>query len=124
VKPNDLPLSLDRVFEQHQAAYAITHEAAAQRYAPFLSSVSQVRCRLMLPGRLAEDALGALNARGVTEGANLAVIEVKSSGELLFREKVDGAWLASPVQVYLDLVRGEGRAKEMAEHLRQERIRF
>ena len=122
-KLNDLPERLDRVFEQHQVAYAITHEAAAQRYAPFLSSVSQVRCRLV-QGRSAEEALGALDARVVTEGANLAVIEVKSSGELLFREKIDGAWLASPVQVYLDLVRSEGRAKEMAQHLRHERIGF
>ncbi len=123
VKPTDLPERLDRVFEQHQVAYAITHEAAAQRYAPFLSSVSQVRCRLM-PGRPAEEALGALDARVVTEGANFAVIEVKSSGELLFRERIDGVWLGSAVQVYLDLVRSEGRAKEMAEHLRHERIGF
>lgn len=123
VKPMDLPERLDRMFEQHQVAYAITHEAAAQRYAPFLSSVSQVRCRVT-PGRGAEEALGAVDARVVTEGANLAVIEIKSSGELLFRERVDGACLASPVQVYLDLVRSEGRAKEMAEHLRHERIGF
>ncbi len=123
VKPNDLPERLDRAFEPHQVAYAITHEAAAQRYAPFLSGVSQVRCRLM-PGRPEEEALGALDARAVSEGANLAVIEVHSSGELLFREKVDGAWLASPIQVYLDLVHSEGRAKEMAEHLRHERIGF
>ena len=123
VKPNDLPERLDHVFEQHQVVYAITHEAAAQRYAPFLSSVSQVRCRLM-PGRSAEEALSALDARVVTEGANLAVIEARSLGELLFREKIDGAWFASPVQTYLDLGRGEGRAKEMAEHLRHERIGF
>ena len=31
----------------YEAQYAITHEAAGQRYAPFLSTVSQVRCRLM-----------------------------------------------------------------------------
>jgi hypothetical protein len=123
VKSTDLPERLDRVFEQHQVAYAITHEAAAQRYAPFLSSVSQVRCRLM-PGRAAEEALGAVDARVVTDGANLAVIEAKSAGELLFRERLDGVWLASAVQVYLDLVHGEGRAKEMAEHLRHERIGF
>jgi hypothetical protein len=123
VKPHDLPERLDHVFDRQQITYAITHEAAAQRYTPFLSSVSQVRCRLM-PGRPAEEALGALDARVVTEGANLAVIEVKSSGELLFRERVDGAWLASPIQVYMDLMRSEGRAKEMAEHLRHERIGF
>ena len=45
-------------------------------------------------------------------------------GDLLFRERVGGVWLASPIQVYLDLLRGEGRAKEMAEHLRRERIGF
>ena len=106
-----------------KAEYAITHEAAGQRYAPFLSSVSQVRCRL-LAGPAADGALGALDARFVDQGANLAVIEVKSSGELLFREFVNGIWLASAVQVYLDLMRSEGRAREMAKHLRRERIGF
>jgi hypothetical protein len=122
-KPMDLPERLNRVFEQHNVTYAITHEAAAQRYSPFLSSVSQVRCRLT-PGRAANEALGTLDARVVNEGANLAVIEVKSSGEMLFREKLGDVWLASPIQVYLDLLRSEGRAKEMAEHLRRERIGF
>ena len=107
----------------NKAEYAITHEAAGQRYAPFLSTVSQVRCRL-LAGPAADGALVALDGRIVDQGANLAVIEVKSSGELLFRELVDGIWLATPVQVYLDLMRGEGRAREMAKHLRKERIGF
>ncbi|MHB8814959.1 MAG: hypothetical protein ACYDAE_17040 [Steroidobacteraceae bacterium] len=103
--------------------YAITHEAAAQRYAPFLSNVSNVRCRLT-PGAAADEALTILGARAVTEGANLSLIDVKSPGEMLFREKVDKIWLASPVQVYLDLLRGEGRAKDLAAHLRRERIGF
>lgn len=107
----------------HGADYAITHEAAGQRYAPFLSVVSQVRCRL-LTGAAADWLLRKLDARSVNEGANLSVIDVESPGELLFREQVEGVWLASPVQVYLDLVQSEGRAREMAEHLRRERIRF
>lgn len=105
------------------AEYAITHEAAGQRYAPFLSSVSQVRCRL-LGGPAADEALGALDARPVDRGANLAVIEAGSPGGLLFRESVNGVWLASAVQVYLDLMRGEGRSRELAKHLRRERIGF
>ena len=104
-------------------AYAISHEAAAQRLIPFLSSVAQVRLRL-LPDRAAEAALLDLGARSVTEGANLAIIESKSAGELLFRERQEGLWLASPIQIYLDLIRGEGRSKEMAEHFRKERIGF
>ena len=111
------------VCEENKAEYAITHEAAGQRYAPFLSTVSQMRCRL-LDGPAADRALGALDARVVDQGANLAVIEVKSPGELLFRESVNGIWLAGVVQVYLDLMRSEGRASEMAKHLRHERIGF
>ena len=52
------------------------------------------------------------------------VIGVESPGDLLFRERVDGVWLASPIQTYLDLLRAAGRAKELAEHLRRERIGF
>ena len=111
------------VCAESKAEYAITHEAAGQRYAPFLSTVSQVRCRLM-DGPAADRALSAMDARFVDQGANLAVIEVKSPSELLFRESVNGIWLASAVQVYLDLVRSEGRAREMADHLRHERIGF
>ena len=77
----------------NKADYAITHEAAGQLYAPFLSTVSQVRSRL-IAGAAADGVLGALDARFVDQGANLAVIAVKSSGELLFRQVVDGTWLA------------------------------
>mgnify|MGYP001411207444 CR=1 FL=1 len=75
-------------------------------------------------GSNADAAIADLGASVVNEGANLAIIEAKSPSELLFRVRVGGIWLASPVQVYHDLLRGEGCAKEMAEHLRKERISF
>ncbi len=106
-----------------KAEYAITHEAAGQLYAPFLSTFSQVRCRL-LDGPAADQALGALDARVVEQGANLAVIECKSPGELLFRESVNGIWMAGVVRVYLDLMCSEGRSRDMARHLRHEGIGF
>jgi hypothetical protein len=123
MKPEGLMERLGQVCEARSVEYAFSFEAAAQRYAPFLSAFSQVRCRL-LAGSGADAAIAELGARVVSEGANLAVIEAKSAGDLLFRERVGGVWLASPIQVYLDLLRGEGRAKEMAEHLRRERIGF
>jgi len=122
-KADMLLARVSKAFDASAAAYAISHEAAAQRFAPFLSSVSQVRVRLMIDAR-AEALIAELDARVVSEGANLAIIEARSPGELLFRERIGDAWLASPVQVYLDLLRGEGRAKEMAEHLRKERLGF
>lgn len=114
---------LARSFADSHVEYALTHEAAAQRYAPYLSSIAQLRCRV-LAGASADAALGALGARPVAEGFNLAIIDVRSPGELLLRERRGDIWLASPVQVYLDLLTGQGRAKEMAEHLRKERIGF
>ena len=123
MKADNLLKCVGQVFESHGVEYAVSFEAAAQCYAPFLSSISQVRCRL-LAGSATDTAIAEVGARVVSEGANLAIIEAKSSGDLLFRERVGGVWLASPIQVYLDLLRGEGRAKEMAEHLRRERIGF
>lgn len=122
-KADTLLERIGEVLDAHDARYAISHQAAAQRYAPFLSSVSQVRTRLLI-GSNADAAIGDLGARLVNEGANLVVVDAKSPAELLFRERIGGIWLASPIQVYLDLLLGEGRAKEMAEHLRKERIRF
>ena len=123
MKVDALAAGLDGVCSSHGIDYAVTHEAAAQRYAPFLSNVSQVRIR-MAAGSATEAALGELGARPVSEGANLVIIVTKSPGDLLFRQRVDGVWLASPIHTYLDLVRAEGRAKELAEHLRKERIGF
>lgn len=123
LKSDALFQRLGEVCDAHHVGYAVSYEAAAQRYAPFLTGIAQVRARVM-PSAGADAVLAELDARGVTEGANLAIIGTKSEGELLFRQQVDGVWLASPVQTYLDLLRGEGRAKEMGEHLRRERIGF
>ena len=114
---------LAEVCDASKAEYAITHEAAGQRYAPFLSTVSQVRCR-QLDGPAADRALDALDARVVDQGANLAVIEVKSPGELLFREFVNGIWLAGVVQVYLDLdaQRGPCQGNGQAPAARKDRL--
>ncbi|WP_397439607.1 hypothetical protein [Polaromonas sp. UC242_47] len=65
-----------------------------------------------------------LDARVVTEGANLLIAQANSPGEFLYRERVEDAWLASPIQAYLDLLLGKGCAKEMVEHLRREKIGF
>ncbi len=108
--------AVTRVFAANEVAYAVSFEAAAQAYAPFLSSLSQVKCRAM-SGSALEAGLAALNARVVEEGANFSVLETESAGDLLFPRKKQhhGTWLASPIQVYLDLLRSEGRARELAQ---------
>jgi DNA-binding transcriptional ArsR family regulator len=109
--------------ERERIEYALTQEAAAQRYAPFLSSYSRVAIRIPPIGGV-EALLASIDARLVIEGANVDILETRTQGEFLFREKIDQLWLASPVQVYLDLLRGEGRSRDMAEHLRKEILRI
>lgn len=118
--------------------YAITGEAAGQHYAPFLSHVPVVRCRFRrglflvpFPGArrivAEEEFVAALGAKPASEGANFEIIE--SDPAELFKPieaKQAGTPMrfATPVQVYLDLLRLPGRAKELAAHLRRETIRF
>lgn len=117
----ELARKLARVCREVDAPYAVTAEAAAQVYAPYLSSVSQLRCRIA-PGPSHDLALEMLQARPVAEGWNLGVIETKARGDVIAGEHIDDVALAPPLQVYLDLLQGSGRAKEMAAHLRKERL--
>lgn len=119
----EIMYSLTDFSDIYEAEIIVTREAAAQQYAPFLSSISQVVCRVRSRAT-AEDILGKLEARAVSEGANLIVIETPSANEFLFKQRVRGALVASPIQVYMDLRNGTGRASDMAGHLRRERIGF
>ncbi|HTF68744.1 MAG TPA: type IV toxin-antitoxin system AbiEi family antitoxin [Edaphobacter sp.] len=123
LKTEDLALRVHKICEAHNIAYAMTGEWAGQIYSPFLSSISQVRLRFP-PDQPLASLVSELNAREVTEGSNLALLETPSYGDFLFREQERGVWLANPIIVYLDLLQSDGRAKEMAEHLRRERIHF
>lgn len=113
----ELAWKLDAAFGERDALYEITGEAAAQQYSPYLSSVSQVRCRF-LDNTASRAALDAIDARPVQEGWNLGVLEADSEGDLAFRRH-QSVWLASPLKVYLDLLQGSGRSPEMAQHLRE-----
>lgn len=112
---------LDEACHRADAAYAVTAEAAAQAFAPYLSSISQLRCRI-IPGPRQQEALKAMRARPVSEGWNLGVIETRARGDVTVGERLDGVCFAPPLQVYLDLLQGTGRSKEMAAHLRTERL--
>lgn len=121
VQTDDLCRRLDDACRAQGALYAVTGEAAAQLYAPYLSTVSQVRCRVE-PGSGQARVLEQIDARPVSEGWNLAVIESKSRSDVIVGEEVAGIALAPPLQIYLDLLQGAGRAKEMAAHFRSERL--
>ena len=98
-----------------------TGQFAAQSYAPFLSSVSDLAVRVHGKQDL-ERLLSILGARKVSEGANLIVIDARSKKRSRKRNEADERLLATPLQVYLDLLEDHGRSKEMAEHLRSQKL--
>ena len=122
-KPEELMQRIAAICSDHQTAYVITHEWAAQLYAPFLSNIAQVKCRIFPNAPLSLIAR-ELNAREVNEGSNWSLIESESIRDMEFSEEIRGLRVESPILAYLDLLGGEGRAKELAEHLRKERISF
>ena len=119
-----LALELHRAFQAHGVDYALTGESAAQRYAPFLSNVSHIHCLVARTDGGVATALGDLDARRIDQGANLSVARAPFQGALASRHRVDAVWLASPVLVYLDLLHAGGRGREMARHLRRERLGY
>jgi DNA-binding transcriptional regulator YhcF (GntR family) len=113
--------ALDHACHERGIPYAITGEAAAQAYAPFMTSISQVRCR-MVPSGNQRAVLAAIDARPVDEGWNLAIVPVRNEAEARAANRISGVGYASPLRAYLDLLQLPGRAKDVARHLRAERL--
>lgn len=112
---------LDQACRANDLLYAVTGEAAAQHYTPYLSTISQVRCR-MSPGSTRDRVLEEMDARPVSEGWNLGIIATRSRSDVIISDEGDGIAYAPALQVYIDLLQGSGRAKDMAAHLRSEML--
>ncbi|MFG1404386.1 hypothetical protein [Xanthobacter sediminis] len=119
--PPDLQRRIEQASEAHDTPYELTGVTAGQIYAPYLSNVSQVICRIPAKAGM-KVMLDSIDARPVRDGWNLGVLEVAPDEELRFRERIDGLWVADPLQTYLDLLQAGGRAKELAQHLRTEKL--
>jgi hypothetical protein len=112
---------IHEVCREMSVAYALTGEGAAQLYAPSDSNISGIRCR-MIAGEAQRTILQALGARPVSDGWNLGVIDAGSIDDLFIAGQSNGVVLASPLQVYLDLMQGSESAREFAAHLRREKL--
>ncbi len=121
VIPTDLTRMIDDACQIHRVEYEFADITAGQIHTPHLSSLSKVHCRIPA-GRGMKAVLATLDARPVREGWNLAVHEIDPDSELTFRQRVDHLWVADPLQTYLDLLQSGGRAKELAQHLRDEKL--
>lgn len=118
VQPNALFALLTNRFDKAQIAmpWAFTGTAAANAFAPLLTSVEAAE--IVVPPGWAEWFAEALQLKPVDQGANVTLVE-RDGASLLFRAGIPGtsAYVASPFILYLDLLDGRGRNKELARHV-------
>ncbi|MDN7805806.1 type IV toxin-antitoxin system AbiEi family antitoxin [Burkholderia gladioli] len=96
--------------------WAFTGTAAANAYAPLLTSVDTAEI-IVAPGK-AEGLARDMRLKPADKGANVVFVE-RDGASLLFRDSIPElpSYFASPFIMYLDLLNGRGRNKELADHL-------
>jgi biotin operon repressor len=107
--------------ETSPSVYAVTGEAAASFYAPYLTawSVTTVRATSTWLAEL----LMRTDIREVDQGANLHVVEVEPAG-VPFVQRRGEVLCASPVQTYVDLMVAPGRGPDAGRFLREQVLGF
>ncbi|MBN1831731.1 MAG: hypothetical protein JW896_06420 [Deltaproteobacteria bacterium] len=103
---NDLAEECDRI----KVNYAITGFSGAARYAPM---VRYQRAMVYVANEL-DIITSRLSLKEVTSGANVTLLAPYDEGVFYGRRDVDGIQVASPVQIYLDLMNMKGRGEEAA----------
>ena len=120
---SSLRLVVAEALENESVTYALTLAAGAELVAPFATAVN--RLHLIVPATAKLDTVvQATGMKPVDDGANVTFMVTREQAPLLLRRRVERDWVASDVQLYLDLQHWPSRGKEQAEYLRKERLRF
>ena len=105
--------------------HALTLGSGARLVAPYGTDAE--RAWVLVPagaaGRL-EGMARASDLLPVEEGEAVTFLITRERSPLLFRRQVQGFWVASDVQLYLDLWAWPQRGKDQARHLRAERLGY
>jgi hypothetical protein len=118
-----LRTSVSAVLEEMEIPYALTLSSGAELSAPFATRVETLA--FLLPQGVSLDPIAErANLKPVEEGANVLLLLAAGKAPLMYRRKVEDVWVASDIQLYLDLCALPARGKEQAMHLRRERLSF
>lgn len=115
---------LMKVLDNDELGWGLTLEHGANIYAPFLTRLPSA-LTVLVPNSVDWKREGEANGyKVVPSGENLRLLITASECPLLGRERVKNLWVASPIQVYLDLYSWPQRGKDQAQHLREQKIGF
>ncbi len=104
---------LARICNEQGIKYALTGFSGAVRLAP---AVRYQRAMAYISNKL-EDVVSVLNLKEVPSGANVTLLTPYDDGVFYGIRLVDGIQVASPVQIYIDLVSFRGRGEEASQVL-------
>jgi hypothetical protein len=117
--------ALSPALAARDVAHALTLESGASLVAPYALPSDQVW--IIVPwsalGRV-EDVATQAGLRRVDEGERVTFMATRDHSPLLCRREIDGIWVASDVQLYLDLWAWPMRGQEQARHLRSEQLPY
>jgi hypothetical protein len=99
--------------------YALTGFSGAARLAPMV----RYQRVMAYVGDTQEDVASLLGLKPVTSGANVSLLVPYDHGVFYGIHEIDGTLIASPVQLYLDLVGYRGRGEEAAKELLEQVLR-
>lgn len=116
---DEITKSLDR----HQITYAFTLSTGARFVAPFATDSKQLWILASEDANL--DALiEHTRLERVDDGETITFLKTKDRSPLMFRQQHGRSWIASDVQLFLDLSVWPQRGREQAAHLRRERLGY
>jgi hypothetical protein len=115
----EMEADLAKACEAEGIAYALTGFSGAARYAP---AVRYQRVMAYV-SRDVESIAQIISLKEVASGANVTLFTSYDEGVLYGARQIDGICIASPVQVYLDLLGVKGRGEEAAKTILDEVIR-
>lgn len=114
----EIEADLAELCSKRGITYALTGFSGAARLAP---AVRYQRAFAYVDGPQ-RDIASWLGLKEVSSGANVSLLRPYDEGVFYGMRAVDGTWIASPVQIYLDLVGIKGRGEEAAQAVLEETI--
>ncbi len=111
------------VLNDLEADYALTLGSGSELIAPYATRTDRLTL-LVQDTREVDQVVREMNLAPVETGENIAFLVTHDHSPLMFRQQVENMFVASNIQLYLDLWAWPKRGKEQARHLRKQMLTF
>lgn len=118
---DELETHFSEYCKKHDTEYGFALFSGARRVAPFTRGVTQSQAYVTSTDVAAQIAK-SLQLKFVDSGGNLLLLVPDDQDVLFGRQEVDGAFVVSDIQLYLDLASHPTRGEENAEFLLEQRL--